>query len=213
MKKVHTLAIGALLLGGALPLAAQAQEAGDMTLSGGVSSLGIYVEPTYTVNSQLSLRAPLYWGEGDVTLEDDGNSIDSTVESLSLALVADYFPWANGVFFSGGIAFGGYSASGNTNQVTANGNTYSGDFGMNIEQKSKVAPQVSVGYRRAMDTGMTFAVEAGARVATYEMSLSGIDSQPQQAQDDINAEVASINDSLSDFPVVPFISLSIGWRF
>lgn len=192
--------------------AAQAQDT-DFSLGAGVSSLGVFVEPSFKLNDNWSVRAPVYYYHGTTTLKQDKNKVDSDVDALSASIVADYYPTSSGFFLSGGLAFGGYDVDGDTNQITANGNVYTGDFGVSMKPQKTVAPQISVGYRHATPGGMRAAFELGARFRRYEASVSGTETLPQQGQDDIADEVARANDDLDDFPVVPFLSVSFGWTF
>lgn len=204
------LMVPATLAMGALSETAAAQ---DFGLAGGVSTLGFFIEPSYGIADNMRLRAPIYYAKYDTSLEDDGNTVDGSIKSLTGAVAVDYFPMASGFFVSGGVAFGGYKFTGNTTQIQAEGYTYDGNFGVTMDQKSNVSPQLSLGYRGTPREGMSLSVELGARFATYEVAVSGTESLTSEGQENVAKELRSINDSLSDWPVVPFVSLSVGWLF
>ncbi|KAA2313711.1 hypothetical protein DL237_11230 [Pseudooceanicola sediminis] len=192
--------------------AAQAQDAA-LTLDAGLSTLGVFVQPVYALNDRVSLRAPIYYGAFSDTFEFDDNSVDGELKALSAALAANFFPMGTGFFLSGGVAFGGYEANGSTDEITANGSTYTGDFGVSLKQKKTVAPQLSMGFRQKNKGGMTASFEIGARFASYEMSISGAEQLSPQGQSDVADEVAKTNRDLDDYDVIPFLGLSVGWAF
>jgi len=212
--KFKTFLIGAALVSGASSAMAQDFDVSRLSVDTGVSSLGFFISPSYEYNEHLSSRLNVYLGEFSDTFDADGTSVDGTFDSYSASVVADYQPWSNGIFISGGLSLGGYKLSGSTTEIEYEGTTYNGDFGIDIQQKSNIAPVISTGYKYAGDAGFSAGFELGAKLVAQELSVSGIDtiaSASDQAQ--LEDDIAQINSDFEDFPVIPFIALSVGWSF
>lgn len=183
----------------------------------GISTLGAYVAPRYELSDKLSLRAPLYGGSISDDFDDDGTVVTGTFDTKSFGLVADYAPFAGsvskGFYVSGGLLSGGYDVSGTTGSINTDFGPVAGNFGVNITQKTSVAPVASLGYRYEMPFGMTAGAELGAKLAKYEASVSGLGALSASDLAKVQAEVDKINNDLSDVPALPFVTLSLGFAF
>ncbi|SFQ99880.1 autotransporter domain-containing protein [Poseidonocella sedimentorum] len=192
---------------------ANAQAAGNFTLESGVSTLGIFAAPSAEISPSLRVRAPLYMGSLSDSFDMDGNDVDGEISVNSLGLMADYHPWQGGFRVSGGVHFGGYSLSGEVTDPEFDGDTYSGDFEITVEQQRSVAPALALGYAHSFGDTWGVAVELGARLTALEISSKGQESLAAADREDYEAEIADINDDLEDFGVLPYISLGVNFNF
>ncbi len=178
----------------------------------GISTLGLYVAPTLSLNAKTNLRAPLFFGQYSDTFTDNGVTTVGKFSPNSLALMGDFQPWGNGVRVSGGLAFGGYEISGTSSDPEFEGTTYVGSAAITVAQKNAVNPILSVGYAKQFDNGISILADIGAKVGTYELSVdtTGL-TIPDQAQFD--ADLAAVNNDLADVGLVPFITLGGVFRF
>ncbi len=184
-----------------------------VTLEAGLSTLGAYAAPMYEMNDRLTARMPLYFGALDDTFDSDGTSINGTFKASSGGFVADYAPWGNGAFISGGLLMGGYKIEGTTSAIATDLGSVAGNFGVLIKQKSAIAPVVSMGYRHETRFGMTAGIELGAKLVKHEMSVSGLDQLSGADLAQVQAQIDQTNADLDDVPAVGFLNLSLGFAF
>jgi hypothetical protein len=149
-----------------------AQDAGSYRVEAGVSTLGLYLAPTYQINDNWTVRAPLYLGQIKGEYEFEGNTVDGKAGVTNGTLMADYRPWANAIRLSGGLGVGGYQTSGMVTNIELDGVTYAGSSSFAVKQKSLIAPVVSIGVAKEFRNGLTIFADVGARVATYEASVT-----------------------------------------
>lgn len=209
----NTLIAGVLLASG-IATGATAQSLENVTIEGGLSTLGLYIAPKVDLAGSWGARAPLYLGSFSDTFDVDGSDIDGKLTSNSVALMADYSLGNSGLRLSGGLSLGGYELEGTATSLTIDGNTYTGNFSAKLKQKRDVAPVLAVGYARTFGENWGIVAEIGARITSLEVSTTGQDSitnPTERAQFD--ADLAQANSDLSDIKILPFLTLGISYNF
>ena len=172
----------------------------DFGIGGGLTTLGPAIEGRYALDGGWEMRGILI---GGLSFSDDGFEIeDYTVDGKAsiggLALLADYYPGANGWRVSGGIFVSGTSLKG----------TFTGDetFDGKGEFASDIAPMLAAGYRHEFNDKWSLSGEVGAIFSKFEVSTDSADP-------DVLTEVESINDDLDDFPAYPYVGIFVSYRF
>ncbi len=178
----------------------------------GVSTLGVYLAPTYKINEKFVGRAAVYVGSITATETVDGNSVTGSFSTNSVALMADYLPFGNGLRLSGGLGLGGYELSGATSNPTFNGTTYAGSVDVTVKQSQAVVPVLAVGYAKTFKNGIGLVAELGARIGTYSLTASDA-SIPAGQKAQFAADVAKVNKDLKDIPATPYLTLGLSYRF
>jgi len=206
--KLFTTAAAVML---ATPTIAQ-----DYGVEAGISTLGGFIAPTYTVNDRFSLRAPLYFGAVSRDLEFEGETFDSNLNVLSGALMGDFLVAStNRSDFraSLGVAIGGYDISTSTDTLTLEGNTFNTDLELTVAQASAIAPVVALGYKYKLKSGLGFFAEVGAKLVKMEASATGQDALPAADLADFEDQLERVNDEFGALPAIPFVSLGISYKF
>ena len=187
----------------ALGLAAGPALAQDFSVGGGLTSLGPTIEGTYDLNNRIELRSQLIGGfsvTGTETLEVDGSDydIDGDGSFGGLALLGDYYPTASGWRVSGGLFFSNTSLSADFEGTQ----TFEGE----VAFKNEVAPMITTGYKHGFARNWYVAGDIGAIISQLEASTDSNDA-------DVLDEVDSINDELSELPVIPYLSVTFGYQW
>lgn len=212
--RIASTAAAALMVAGT----AQAQDIGfdNVTVGAGVSTLGIFVEPSMPVAPNIEARLPVYLGSySDTFTDDDNNDFSVDAQVTAAHVMADYYLGSFGFRLSGGLSLGGYKldADATTPTITFDGTNYTGDFDFTVEQSNNVAPVLAIGIQREIAANFGFTAEIGARITTLEVSATGQEVLSTNNRDDFNADIAEINSDLEDIPAIPFISLGVTYRF
>ena len=211
---MRSIALASLLSALAAASVAQDSYPSGFGAEVGLSTLGAYVAPEYSVTSGLRIRAPLYFGSLSRSFEDDGGmAFDASVDVLSGALMADYYVGGSGFRVSGGLSFGGYEASARLMRVTLDGRTFDADFRAELTQGRAVAPVLAAGYRRGIGTGWGVTTELGIRVTDMELSVTGQEALPASERASFDRSIAGINEDLDEIGVLPFVSIGLSYAF
>ncbi|MDG1130643.1 hypothetical protein ABWH93_07515 [Seohaeicola saemankumensis] len=203
-----------VLLASGVATGASAQSLENMTIEGGLSTLGLYIAPKLDIAGPWGARAALYLGSFSDNFDVDGNDIDGKLTSNSGAIMADYSLGNSGLRLSGGLSLGGYQLEGTATTLTIEGNTYTGNFAAELKQKRDVAPVLAIGYARTLGNNWGIVAEIGARFTSLELTTTGQDSitnPTERAQFD--ADLAQANSDLSDIKILPFITLGVSYKF
>lgn len=203
-----------VLLASGVASGASAQSLENMTIEGGLSTLGLYIAPKLDIAGPWGARAALYLGSFSDNFDVDGNDIDGKLTSNSGAIMADYSLGNSGLRLSGGLSLGGYQLEGTATTLTIEGNTYTGNFAAELKQKRDVAPVLAIGYARTLGNNWGIVAEIGARFTSLELTTTGQDSitnPTERAQFD--ADLAQANSDLSDIKILPFITLGVSYKF
>lgn len=187
----------------ALGLAGMPALAQEFSAGAGLTSLGPAIEGSYMLNDQFTARAQIIGGvsvSGTETAEIDGSDydIDGDGSFGGVALLGDYYPTASGWRVSGGLFIS------NTNLEAA----FTGPqtFDAEIAFKREVAPMITTGYKFNLGNSWHLSTDAGVIISELEAVTDSTDP-------DVLDEVASINDDLSEIPVVPHLSLTVGYQW
>ncbi|OAN70104.1 hypothetical protein A8B83_14980 [Rhodobacteraceae bacterium EhC02] len=203
-----------VLLASGVATGASAQSLENLTIEGGLSTLGLYIAPKLDIAGPWGARAALYLGSFSDNFDVDGNDIDGKLTSNSGAIMADYSLGNSGLRLSGGLSLGGYQLEGTATTLTIEGNTYTGNFAAELKQKRDVAPVLAIGYARTLGNNWGIVAEIGARFTSLELTTTGQDSitnPTERAQFD--ADLAQANSDLSDIKILPFITLGVSYKF
>lgn len=208
--KYATLAIIGLCAG-----AASAQDMGltNIGVEAGLSTLGLYVAPRAEITPKWGVRAPLYYASFDDSFDVEGSTLDGSLKVGSFGLVADYHPTGGGFRLSGGLAIGGYDVDGASDTLTLDGTGYNGNFVAKFEQRSTVAPVISMGYAGRATSGWAGVAELGLRVTSMQLSVTGQEALPAAQRADFETDLATVNDDLKKLGVLPFANLALAYRF
>lgn len=185
----------------------------DVSVGAGVSTLGFYVAPEYKLNEKLSVRTPIYFGSYKSTVEDAGNDFNAKLDSKSLAIMADYRPFANGLRVSGGLAYGGYDLDLSAINPTLKGVQLDGRYDFEVKQKNDFAPMVSVGYSAAPLENFSITAEIGAKFTKYEVNTNLDRVENAEWRQLVSDERMRLNEDLADLNVTAFISFGVTYRF
>ncbi|MEO0914660.1 MAG: hypothetical protein AAFY59_17035, partial [Pseudomonadota bacterium] len=178
-----------------MPHSLLAQEKPPIWVEAGVSTLGVSVAPTAQLSERFALRAPVAYAAFDGEFDDDdGNAYDVDMRAFQAAIMADYHPFSNGFRISGGVAIGGYEASGVTNEPTYDGLTIPGDVFLDIGQRVPVAPVLSIGYTTGARRGFGFFGEIGAKYTPYHVTYDTSVALNAAQRAEVDEAVAEIND-------------------
>ncbi|MDZ7906779.1 MAG: hypothetical protein U5N55_14160 [Cypionkella sp.] len=182
----------------------------------GVSTLGIYIGPSYKVNDKFVARLPIYFGSVDLADQVDLDDFKGSFDTASVGIMADYHPFrggfASGFRVSGGIAAGGYNLKGDITDPEIDGTVYTGKTEMEFKQSSAVVPVISVAYAKTFKNGIGILAEVGAKIGTYSVTASS-DFLTGANKANFEADLKSANDELKELPAIPYITLGLSYRF
>ena len=178
---------------------ASAQDVGDFNAGAGLSILGPMVEGSYQVTPDFAVRGIAF---GAISLTDtvdlDEYTVDGSITLNGGGLLMDYYPTNSGWRVSGGVVVTDFSLDGDF--------TGPENFVGNISLKKDVAPLVTTGYRHTFRNNMTVSGDLGVMVNGLVASSNNVDPLVQD-------EIDSLNADLDQIPVVPFISIMVGYTF
>lgn len=177
-----------------------AQEVGDLSVGIGATSMGASLEVQYGVTPNIAVRGMVM---GGINLEDefdvDDGTLDGEAELGGVAVVADYYPFANPWRVSGGLFFSNFSLSG---EYTEDGTTYDAE----VEFKQDVVPMLTTGFDYEFTQGWSLTGDIGVLISPLEASSDSADPLVQDDVDELNAD-------LEDVPVFPFVGLAVTYTY
>lgn len=193
--------------------AVQAQESsgGDFLLGGGISTLGATLEPSLRLGDRWALRAP--FGAGSIGLDDKSNGQDYSgdLDARGIGLLGDYYPFAGSGFrLSAGVFLTDYSAD-----LTSDGVEFGGvvsDVTAQVRQRQNLMPALAVGYGGAVGRNGLISVTAGGLFGDG-FDVTARESTGLVPQEDVDAEIEDIRGDLGDLDIIPYLQLSVGFRF
>ena len=178
---------------------ASAQDVGDFNAGAGLLILGPMVEGSYQVTPDLAVRGIAF---GAISLTDtvdlDEYTVDGSITLNGGGLLMDYYPTNSGWRVSGGVVVTDFSLDGDF--------TGPENFVGNISLKNDIAPLVTTGYRHTFRNNMTVSGDLGVMV-------NGLVASSNNADPLVQDEIDSLNADLDQIPVVPFISIMVGYTF
>ncbi len=195
-----------------------------LALSLSVGTTGIGPELQYKATDRLVLRTGYNFLRYDTDDDIDDIDYEAELRASTFHIAADYHPFKNSFFLSGGAYIGGKSVNldGNVNEPVEIGDqTFTpaevGTLTGEVDLRT-VAPFTGLGYNNAF-SGSPFAVKVMAGViftGSPEATLSsrgGTLSSDPTLQAELNQEEQNLEDDLEDFQFYPLLSLGFGYRF
>lgn len=187
----------------AASLAASSASAQEYSAGLGLSTFGPTLEGSYSITPNLNVRGigfiPLSASFDDIEVDDF--TLDAKISTGAFAVMADYYPTGQGWRVSGGLFFAPNELlSGTFTETLAPANTFVGELNM----ENSVAPIITGGYQYDFDSGWYVSGELGAIISGFKAS------SPSAAN---AGDIADINAELDDYPVYPYIAVSVGFTF
>ncbi|MDP5086371.1 MAG: hypothetical protein NWQ23_13195 [Yoonia sp.] len=179
---------------------ASAQDMGELSVGVGVTNFGYSLEGEYSISPTLSVRGMIMGGfsiNDEIEVEDE--TVDGEANLGGLALLADYYPFANPWRVSGGLFF-------SNSDVTGTFDSGSGTYEGEIAFENEVAPLITTGFSAEIAQGWSISGDIGVIVSSLEASSDDATPAVQADIDDINAD-------LSDIPVFPFIGFAVSYTY
>lgn len=191
---------------------AAAQDAGELSVAAGVSTLGANLEAAFQPDPSYRIRGGLIGGI-DVSYEesDADSELAGDAELGGLMLLGDYYPLQNGWRLSGGLFF-------SNTELSATGTTDVEGLGTEAVSISaaftnEVSPMITTGYDLAFGDGWSFNSEAGI-IFTGGIDLEFV-ADNELVQDDVDndPDVQEAIADAGDINIFPYIGLSLSYRF
>lgn len=191
---------------------ATAQEAGDVSVALGFSTLGANLEAAYRVDPSFRVRGALIGGidvsyeESDVDAEFDGD-----VELGGFALLGDYYPTHGGWRLSGGVFF-------SNSELSATGTADIDGVGVEAVTttavfKNDISAMITTGYDVAMGGGWSFNSEIGL-ILTGGIDIDFTADNPAvQDEVDNDPDLQETKEDFEDITIYPYIGLSVSYSF
>lgn len=211
-------AAGALVV-----LAGAAQAAGE--IYGGIGLPGLMLGYAHPLNERFTVRGDVATlGSRDYKTTRDGVAYAGSVKTHRVGVFADWFAFSGAFRVTGGLTFNtlkaDLSASGAGKKIQlGNANT---EYTLNADDKlamnikfPSATPYLGIGYGHHGGKGFVFSWDVGASIGKPKATITGTGTLLGAAgtQSDIAAEQAKIQKDLNKIPIVPQISLAVGYRF
>ena len=206
-----------------LSLAAQAETGLAVTLGGG--SPGGTIEAQYAFTENFQLRAGYNYLKFGGDFTSDENDYTGDLDFSGGGLFADYHPFGNSFFVTGGAYIGNKAVEleirPNENLVI-NGVTYGPDeYGTVFGEASfeEVAPFIGLGFDTTFtsDGPLGFQVLAGAAFfgsgTVTLLSRGGTLSDDPIITDEVDRQSAELQDDIADYKYYPIVQAGISYRF
>ncbi|MDH2327647.1 hypothetical protein QCN27_12305 [Cereibacter sp. SYSU M97828] len=190
---------------------AQEDTGGDFSIGGGISTLGATLEPSLRLGDRWALRAP--FGTGSIGLDDTSNGRDYSgdLDARGIGIMGDYYPFAaSGFRLSAGVFLTDYSVDLKTDAVEFEGIT--SDVTARVRQRQNLMPALAVGYGGSVGRNGTISVTAGGLFGDG-FDVSARESSGSVPQELVDAEIEDIRGDLGDLDIIPYLQLSVGFRF
>jgi hypothetical protein len=202
---------------------AGAVQAGEVY--GGIGLPGLMLGYAQPINERFTVRGDVATlGSRDYNTTRDGVAYAGSVKAYRAGVFADWFAFAGGFRLTGGLTFNtlkaDLSASGAGKKIQLGGaNT---EYTLNADDKLAMSikfpsatPYLGIGYGHHVGKGLVFSWDVGASIGKPKVTITGTGTLLGAAgtQSDIAAEQAKIQKDLNKIPIVPQISLAVGYRF
>ena len=189
---------------------------------GGIGFPGITLGISRSIAPAVSLRGE-YSGGLNLSRNGQRNGIDfnGNLKAQSVSVLADYFPMDNGFRITGGLNFNNTKFKLNSTGIgTATVNdkpvSLANDF-FNVEVKQPgVTPYIGIGYGFKPDSksAWDFYADAGVMIGKFTTATNtSLLNQQGITQADIDAQTATVRDSVSKLSVLPKVSVGASYRF
>lgn len=181
-------------------------------LSVGVSTLGLTLEPSLRLGDRWAIRAP--FGAGSLSFDDESNgqSYSGDLDMQGIGVMGDWYPSSSSGFrVSAGVFYTDYSADLQSDDVQFAGGITS-NVTARVRQREHLMPVLAVGYGGQIAHNTDLSVTAGGMFGNG-FDVNGRESSGLVSQSDIDAELRDIHEDLNDLDVVPYLQVSVGFRF
>lgn len=190
-------------LAAALTLAATAASAENAGVSAGFSLFGPVLEGNVEVSENVEVRGFLISGlnfrrSSALNVAGASYTINGTARIGGFGALVDYYPTTSGWRMSGGVFMSATSISADFVGVQ--------NFQGEVKLSRSIAPMVTTGYRHTFGGNWTIAADAGA-------VFTGISASSNSTLAQVQTEIQKINDELKKVDVLPYVSLTVGYRF
>ena len=209
-REISVIPLRAAALALLLPAAAHAQDRSGVSLTVGLSTMGALVEPGYRVNDHFGIRAPIGYASGDVDYDTDETSYTADAKIGGLGLVGDLYPWGGAVRISAGVVQATYEADLLSSDYEFNGMT--GRLQADVSQSRDIAPIAGIGVDLPVFRRGLVRLDAGA-IFTGGFDVRAAETSGRVPQELVDAEIADIREDIDGIDAVPFLRISIGFRF
>ena len=225
-----------LAIASGFALSAGSAMAIDIGLGAKAGTQGYGLDLSAGVTPKLNVRGGFtqfsfnYDGELEKDTSAGGASINNkanystTFDFNTVALLVDYHPFASGFRLTTGAMLNnselhGVAVAGDqTIEIGNYTSTQGADLRADVTITfPKTAPYLGIGYdsSRYSKSGFSFTYDLGVMFQgepTAKVELSGADAS-QVPQEDLDREVASVNETLSDFTIYPVMNLGLSYTF
>lgn len=211
-----------LLLICVVPLTAAA---GDSGVGIKASTLGAGVEYENQFHDNFGMRLGLNYFKYDSTISVDDIEYDSSVNLQSASAILDWYPSAGSFRLTGGIMLNGndadIEATPNT-PVTIGDNVYTPEMVGTLSSSATfnaLAPYAGVGWSSGTGKsgGLSFAFDIGilfqGSPSIEDYHATGSVAGDPAFQDDVDKEVAKLEDDLDSYRFYPVAALTLTYRF
>jgi opacity protein-like surface antigen len=200
-----------------------------VTTTAGTLGAGLELSKAITPHINARLGGSLF----EYDMDDTYSSIDynAKLKLRNVTAAGDFYPWKkSGFHVSLGVAYNGNQLAGSAESMSGtfniNGVNYTANDVGNVKAKisypSPVAPYIGIGWGNpvALKKRLSFYVKAGVLITgspTAEFTATPNPTLPQATQDQIIQNVAAeerqLQDSLSNLPVYPVVSVGFSYQF
>lgn len=200
---------------------ASAQDVGETILANGFSVLGATLEGSYQIEPDARVRGVLIGGLSyDQTEEDDdGNSYEIDASLTAAAVLVDFFPTGPGWRLSGGVLFNAsdleaLGTGGPSEPFEINGQTFVGGVvEADVRFNNQIAPMITTGYDYPINENWILSGEIGAIfTGGFDIDVTA-NSDALQTEIDNDPDYQELRSDADDLTILPYISVSVGYRF
>ncbi|GAC1525118.1 MAG: hypothetical protein NVS2B4_00840 [Ramlibacter sp.] len=189
---------------------------------GGVGFPGLTLGYSQPIAANLGLRGE-YTGGLNVSKsgQRSGVNFDGKLKAQSASALVDYFPSSSAFRVTGGVNFNDtkFALSSVGGMATINGKAVSlaGEF-YNVEVKQpSVTPYLGLGYGfkpEPKQGGWSFYADAGVMFGKFRTTTNtSLVGKQGITQADIDAQTATVSDSVAKLSVLPKVSVGVSYRF
>jgi len=206
---------------------ANAQSSGEAKFGVGigVGTTGATVEAKFAPNDIVGVRGSFNFLTADGELEDDGIIYEGDIDATTFGGFVDLAPFKNGFVISGGAYLGDKTFDLNATpdvNVQIGDQTYSPSEVGTLTGQAEVAsfaPYAGLGYDGFIAGSKDWSFNARAGVMftgspkVELVSVNGSLSNNAQLRQELDAEIADIEDEADDFQYYPVLTIGVARRF
>lgn len=214
MKRL-ALVIGAgLMLAGASQASAAEEFSGKdrsgLSVRAGASTLGYGGDVGYRLNEAFGVSATFGMADYSFDKSYDGYKVDGKFDLGGVGAFIDIYPFDGAFNVSLGGVWSDHSFKGLAKGVEFGG--VETDVALKVSQKQKFAPVAAVGWDFQLGDHGSISTDFGA-IFGKGFKVDATESSGTVSQADINAEIASFRKDANDLKIVPYVKLTVGFKF